>query len=115
MKINNNLNMNFILVIGLALGALAASSCLAGQAKKWEDVPEAVRATILANGGAVGTVDKEGFKVGGKVVYEAEGKDKRGKTVDLEITEDGKLVQMKDDASADKAKEDAARSKKMLA
>src|SRR5262249_20732571 len=86
-------------------------SCLAGQAKKWEDVPEAVRATVLANGGKVGSVDKEGFKIKGLVVYEAEGKDKNGKTVDLEITEDGKLVQMKDDAAADTAKEDAARAK----
>src|SRR2546421_8638476 len=102
-------------VIGVALGALAASSCLAGQAKKWEEVPEAVRATILANGGAVGSVDKEGFKIKGLVVYEAEGKNKAGKTVDLEITEDGKLVQMKDDAAADKAQEDATRSKNLLA
>jgi hypothetical protein len=94
---------------------LASSYCLAGQAKKWEEVPEAVRATILANGGKTGSVDKEGFKVKGMVVYEAEGKDKSGKVVDLEITEDGKLVQMKDDAAADKAQENAATTKKLLA
>src|SRR5438477_3625623 len=115
-KMKHNLPMNFTaVVIGLALGALAASSCVAGQAKKWEEVPEAVRATILANGGAVGSVDKEGFKIKGLVVYEAEGKNKAGKIVDLEITEDGKLVQMKNDAAADKAQEDAARSKNLLA
>src|SRR5437899_1250719 len=101
-KMEYNRSMNFTAVVaGLALGALAASSCLAGQAKKWEEVPEAVRATILANGGAVGSVDKEGFKIEGLVVYESEGKDKAGKTVDLEITEDGKLVQVKDDAAVD--------------
>lgn len=95
--------------------ALATCHCMAGQPKKWDEVPEAVRATILANGGKVGSVDKEGFKVKGLVVYEAEGKDKSGKLVDLEITEDGKLVQMKDDAAADKAQENAAATKTMLA
>src|SRR5205807_3569486 len=99
----------------LAFGFGATYSCLAGQAKKWADVPEPVRATILANGGKVGSVDKEGFKVKGMVVYEAEGKDKKGQVVDLEITEDGKLVQMKDDASADRTKEDAAKLKTWLA
>ncbi len=97
------------------LDGLAAFTCLAGQAQKWEEVPEAVRATILANGGAAGSVDKEGFKIKGLVVYEAEGKDKNGKTVDLVVTADGKLVETKDDGAADKAKEDAARSKKLLA
>jgi hypothetical protein len=101
-------------LIALTL-ALAASSCLAGQAKKWEDVPEAVRATILANGGKAGSVDKEGFKVKGLVVYEAEGKDKSGKVVDLEITEDGKLVQMKTDVDPDKAQPNAAAPKLVLA
>src|SRR5437868_6369440 len=99
----------------LSIIALSACACFAGQAKKWQDVPEAVRATILANGGAVGSVDKEGFKVKGLMVYEAEGKDKNGKTVDLVVTEDGKLVEMKDDGAADKAKEDAARAKTDLA
>src|SRR5215472_3730251 len=115
MNVNRNSNSHFTaLVVGLVLGT-SASACFAGQPKKWEEVPEAVRTTILANGGKVGTVDKEGFKVKGLVVYEAEGKDKKGKVVDLEITEDGKLVQMKDDAEGDKAKENAAETKKMLA
>jgi len=104
-----------MLVAGLTLGSFVALTCMAGQAKKWEDVPEAVRATILANGGAVGSVDKESGKINGKVVYEAEGKDKNGQTVDLVVTEDGKLVETKNDGAADKAKEDAARAKKLLA
>jgi hypothetical protein len=104
-----------ILVAGLSLGGLATLTCTAGQAKKWEEVPEAVRATILANGGSVGSVDKESGKINGKIVYEAEGKDKHGKTVDLVVTEGGKLVETKDDGAADKAKEDAARKKKLLA
>src|SRR5436190_8505851 len=98
----------------LALGT-ALQQCLAGQAKKWEEVPEAVRATILANGGKVGSVDKESGKIDGKVVYEAVGKDKDGKEVDLVVNEDGKLVMTKDDDAADKAKEQAASAKKALA
>src|ERR1043166_5029592 len=102
---------------GLAavLAATLLSNCFAGQPKKWEDGPEAVRATILANGGKVGTVDRESAKIDGKVVYEAVGKDKDGKEVDLVVNEDGKLVMTKDDDAADKAKEQAARSTKVLA
>jgi len=96
------------------VGAITAQQCVAGQAKKWEEVPEAVRATILGNGGKVGSVDKESGKIGGKVVYEAVGKDKDGKEVDLVVNEDGKLVMTKDDDAADRAKEQAASAKKML-
>jgi hypothetical protein len=79
---------------------------------KWEEVPEAVRATVLANGGKVGSVDLEEEKINGKAVYEAVGKDKNGKQVDLVITEDGKLAEMKYDGASDKAKEDAVAAKK---
>jgi len=98
-------------------GALSSSSnCFAGQRQKWEQVPEAVRATILANGGTKeGRLDKEGEKINGMVVYEAVGKDKKGKEVDLVITEDGKLAMTKDDDAADRAAEQAASAKKALA
>ena len=96
--------------LGLVLGCTLAWNCLAGQARKWEEVPEAVRATILAHGGKVGSVDKESEKIDGKVVYEAVGKDKNGKTVDLVVTEDGKLVTTKNDDAADKAQEQASRA-----
>src|ERR1035437_1224422 len=95
----------------LALGSVPAQQGVAGQPKKWEEVPEAVRATVLANGGKAGSVDLEGEKIGGKAVYEAVGKDKDGKEVDLVITEDGKLANMKYDGAADKAQEDAAKVK----
>src|SRR2546421_11623995 len=87
----------------LAAGAITAQQCLAGQAKKWEEVPEAVRATIRANGGKVGSVDKESGKIEGKVIYEAVGKDKAGKEVDLVVNEEGKLITTKDDGAADTA------------
>jgi hypothetical protein len=96
----------------VALGLTPAQKSFAGQPKKWEEVPETVRATVLANGGKVGSVDLEGERIGGKAVYEAVGKDKDGKEVDLVITEDGKLANMKYDGAADKAQEDAAASKK---
>jgi hypothetical protein len=97
---------------GLALACALIETSFAGQPMKWEEVPQAVRATVLANGGKAGSVDLEGEKISGKAVYEAVGKDKAGKEVDLVITEDGKLVQMKYDGAADKAQEDAAAAKK---
>ncbi len=97
----------------LAIHGVLTPDCLAGKPKKWEDVPEAVRKTVLANGGDVGTVDLENHKIGGLPVYEALGKDKAGKSVDLVITEDGKLVTTKDDDAADREKEvDEARTKR---
>jgi hypothetical protein len=97
-------------VLGLAWSL--TPSARAGQPMKWEEVPEPVRATVLANGGKAGSVDLEGNKIGGKAVYEAVGKDKKGQEVDLVITADGKLVEMKYDGAADKATEDAAAAKK---
>ena len=96
----------------VALSLTPMGKSFAGQPKKWEEVPAAVRATVLANGGRVGSVDLEGEKIGGKAVYEAVGKGKEGREVDLVITEDGKLANMKYDGAADKAQEDAARAKK---
>src|ERR1035441_4124907 len=101
-----------LLATVLALGCTLAQTGFAGQPKKWEEVPEAVRATVLANGGKAGSVDLEGEKIGGKAVYEAVGKAKDGKEVDLVVTEDGRLANMKYDGAADKAQEDAAQAKK---
>src|SRR5256885_498136 len=92
----------------LTLGCASVLTCSAGESKKWNDVPEAVRATILSNGGSKeGRLDKEGEKVDGKVLYEAVGKDKKGNAVDLQITEDGKLIGAKNDDAPDKAGEEA--------
>jgi hypothetical protein len=87
---------------------------LAGQARKWDDVPQAVRATILAHGGKAGSVDKESHKINGQSVYEALGKNKNGKDVDLVITEDGKLVEMKDDEPAERETQILARDHQAL-
>jgi hypothetical protein len=101
-----------LFIVALAVGGSLVQTGFAGQPRKWEEVPEAVRATVLANGGQAGSVDLEGEKIHGKAVYEAIGKDKAGKEVDLVITEDGKLANMKYDGAADRAKEDATAAKK---
>jgi hypothetical protein len=106
------LRWNLFLIAALAA---LASRALAGDTKKWEEVPEAVRSTILANGGKAGPVDLESGKIHGHAVYEAPGKDKAGHDVDLVVTDDGKLVKTKDDDAADRAKEQAAGAKKALA
>jgi len=101
---------------GLAalIAAVAVISPLyGGETKKWDDIPEAVRKTVLANGGKAGqTVDKENEKFNGKAVYEASVKDKDGTIADLVITEDGKLVTTKHDDASDRAKEIAAAAQK---
>ena len=92
----------------LILGSTTTSTCLAGHELKWEEVPKAVRATVLAHGGTAGqTVDRENGKIGGQAVYEAGVKNKDGSVADLVITEDGKLVDTKHDDAADHAKEQA--------
>lgn len=99
-------------VAALSLTCNFTPTAYAGQPMKWEDIPEPVRSTVLANGGGAGSVDLEGNKIRGLAVYEAVGKDKQGRQVDLVITSDGKLVEMKYDGAADQAKEDAAAAKK---
>ena len=104
--------LNF--TVALLIGGAAASVCFAGTAMKWNDVPEAVRRTILANGGKAGSVDREGHKIKGMAVYEAEVKNKKGEVGDLVVTEDGTLVTVKHDDAADRAQEQSARTAKVL-
>ena len=102
----------FALIVALAPVLLFKSSCFAGTEKKWTEIPEPVRKTILANGGKEGQpVDLENVKIKGKAVYEAPVKDKDGSIADLVITEDGKLVETKHDDAADRAAEQAKSAK----
>mgnify|MGYP001797021517 CR=1 FL=1 len=76
----------------------------AGTPQKGDDRPGAGRETGRANGGKAGmTVDKEPGMIDGKAVYEAGIKGKDGNISDLVITDDGKLVTIKSDDSADAA------------
>ena len=110
---NSNNRITKILAV-LALGGTLMNACFAGKTLKWEEVPEPVQKTILANGGKLKQEDKEKEKIGGLTVYEAEVKNKKGKIEDLVITEDGKLVEVKHDGEADLIQEQVARAKKLL-
>jgi hypothetical protein len=93
---------------------IAASLCLAGTPQSWDSLPKAVQDAVLANGGKAGSVDKEDETVDGKALYEASVKGADGVAKDLDITEDGKLVETKTDDAADAAQERADRAEKLL-
>jgi hypothetical protein len=100
----------------LGLGSAVALTCFAGTPQKWSDLPKAVQEAILTNGGTKETpVDKEGEEIDGKALYEAQVKDKDGSILDLQITADGRLVEVKTDDSTDAAKERVERARKLLA
>ena len=83
---------------------------------KWADVPAAVRATVLANGGKEGqSVDQEETGADGQAIYEAAGKDKNGNSADLEVRADGKLIEIKHGDEPSAGEQRAARAEKVLA
>jgi len=91
-------------------------SCWAGKEMKWADVPAAVRATVLANGGKEGqSVDLEETGADGQAIYEAAGKDKNGKSADLEVRADGKLMETKHGDEPSAGEQRVARAEKLLA
>ena len=103
---------NYTLLTAAMLGIAMSTACFAGHEMKWDEVPEAVRTTVLAHGGTTGqTVDRENGKKNGNVVYEAGVKDKDGNVADLVVTEDGKLITTKHDDAADAAQEKSAHGK----
>ena len=109
---NNITRSAATLAVAFAISTAMTGVCFAGKPQKWEKVPEAVRKTILANGGTVKTpVDLEEEKIDGMVVYEAEVVEKDGKIADLVITADGKLVEIKHDSQETKAEEKAKAKK----
>ena len=95
----------YILVLAM-IAALAAASDAADNAAKTrvnlEDVPAAVRKTIeeTAKGGTIIEIDKETENV--KVVYEAEVIGKDGKIMEMEVSEEGKLLETEPKAEGDK-------------
>lgn len=104
----------FHLTAALLLGSATTTTCFAGKPQKWEDVPEAVRKTILANGGSAGSVDKEPGKNEGQAIYEIGIKNSIGAVSDLVVRADGKLIEVKTDDASDYAQEQATRAKKLL-
>jgi hypothetical protein len=103
--------INVVCVLALFLSL----PCFAGTPQKWDDLPKAVRDTVLAHGGTAGmSVDKENGTKDGLAIYEAGVKGKDGNINDLVITEDGKLIETKTDDAADAAGERVARAAKLL-
>ncbi|MCI0746747.1 MAG: hypothetical protein L0Y58_15200 [Verrucomicrobia subdivision 3 bacterium] len=83
-------------------------SALAREEKvKLSDCPAAVQKTIKenANGGKILEIEKE-TKKDGTVVYEAEVKKSDGKTIEIEVAEDGKLLSVEDEDDEDDDKGD---------
>ena len=96
---------SFTAQLTVSVIALSAVICQAGQPLKWDEIPEAVRKTVLANGGSAGPVDKESGSKDGKAIYEAQVKGRNGAVKDLVIIEDGKLLETKTDDAADRLQE----------
>ncbi len=77
---------------------------------KFEDAPEAVRATLAKEAPGITITEVEKETEEGKTTYEAEVKI-AGKEVDIEVAEDGKLISKEtegDDDSADDQDDDDA-------
>jgi hypothetical protein len=111
----NPQNVLKVAALRVALAMALVSTGRAGQELKWAEVPEAVRATVLANGGVAGqTVDRENEKKNGLAVYEAGVKEKDGKIADLVVTADGKLIETKHDDAANAVEEQNERAGKIL-
>ena len=98
--------------VAVMLTALTTLSLRAGETLKWDDVPAAVRATVLAHGGQAGQpVDRETGLKNGLPVFEASVKGADGQIADLVITGDGQLAETKHDDAADAAAEKSAGKK----
>lgn len=106
---------SFTAQLTVSVIALSAVICQAGQPLKWDEIPEAVRKTVLANGGSAGPVDKESGSKDGKAIYEAQVKGRNGSVKDLVIIEDGKLLETKTDDAADRLQEQTECAEKILA
>lgn len=84
-------------ILALVIGvALAMSGCTEREKEvtlRFADCPAAVQKTIIdhANGVQFTEVDKETGK-DGRVVYEAEGKTADGKTIEIKVAADGRLL-----------------------
>ena len=76
-----------------------------GVAVKFEDLPQVVQTTFKeeSRGATIATVEKEVEK--GATVYEAENVEIRGKKYDIEVAEDGTLIE-KSLADADDREDD---------
>jgi hypothetical protein len=92
------------LSIVLPAAMVFAASAFAGSHEvkvQWADVPVAVQKTITdhAEGGKIGEIEKETKTRDGKkiIIYEADVKTPDGKKIEIEVREDGKLMEFEYD------------------
>jgi uncharacterized membrane protein YkoI len=78
--------------------AFAAASCTDKKEIQWTDVPAAVQKTITENAGAGKVKEVKKEIKGGKTIYDADVKMPDGKKIDIEIGEDGTLIEVKNGA-----------------
>jgi uncharacterized membrane protein YkoI len=108
-NINIELGMNVMnTLLRTTVGLMVATALLAPawpafsadreEKVKLEDCPAAVQKTIKDNAGSgkIVEVEKE-TKKDGSVVYEAEVKKTNGRMVDIEVAEDGRLIEVEED------------------
>ena len=85
--------------------ACAATSCFAGESTeiKWSQVPAAAQKTIYQNmgEGKIEEIKKKTRTISGKsvTIYEVQARkpDPGGKKFEIEVDEDGKLIELEDD------------------
>ena len=103
---------SYRLLLSLTITACSFVLVFAAEQKvKLSDCPEAVQKTIKENaaGGKIIEIEKETSKAG-TVTYEAEIKKSDGKVIEIEVSEDGKLLKTEteddDDGDDDGDEED---------
>ena len=97
------------LLLSLTIAAFSLALALAGaeQKVKLSDCPDAVQKTIKENaaGGKIIEIEKETSK-NGTVTYEAEIKKSDGKVIEIEVSEDGKLLKTETEEDDDDEEDD---------
>jgi hypothetical protein len=93
-----------LLSIVLPAAMVFATSAFAGSHEvkvQWADVPAAVQKTITdhAEGGKIEEIEKETKTRDGKkiIIYEADVRTSDGKKIEIEVREDGKLMEFEYD------------------
>ena len=87
----------FLTALSVAMASTVASYVGEEVEIPWADVPAAVQKTVTDNagGGKIGKIEKE--TKGGKIVYEAKVQKPDGTKLEINVGEDGKLIEDDDD------------------
>jgi hypothetical protein len=92
------MKMNTLTAATLLIAIFFATSALADEKVQWADVPPAVQKTITeyAEGGKIEEIERETKNIGGKKIptYEADVRKADGSKIEIEVGEDGKLLEL---------------------